>query len=172
MRRLIVTILLSILPFLSLTSALSQTVFASETNLTSGCVSLAANPSIGGVPLFVNFLGEGFDQGHSIGMYEFDFGDASRGQARTIRQTSSAASHRYYSPGTYTASLRVETSKGQFVGGGDCKKTIIVTNSASALGTQTSVNTLPKTGIKDYLGTLFILLILLGIYLRKHFKLS
>lgn len=139
---------------------------------TSGCISLTAVPTSGNTPLSVTFSGEGFDQGHSIGKYEFDFGDASRGQARTIRQTSSAASHRYYSPGTYTASLKVETSKGQFVGGGDCKKTIIVTNSASALGTQTSVSTLPKTGIKDYLGTLFILLILLGIYLRKHFKLN
>lgn len=139
---------------------------------TSGCISLTAVPTSGNTPLSVTFSGEGFDQGHSIGMYEFDFGDASGGQARAVRQTSSAASHRYYSPGTYTASLKVETSKGQFVGGGDCKKTIIVTNSASALGTQTSVNTLPKTGVKDYLGTLFILLILLGIYLRKHFKLS
>ncbi len=170
MRRLIVTIFLSILPLFFLTFVFSQTVFASETNLTSGCVSLVANPSVGGAPLFVNFLGEGFDQGRSIGMYEFDFGDASGGQARVVRQTSSAASHRYYSPGTYTASLRIQTSKGQFVGGGDCKKTIVVTT--SALGTQTSINTLPKTGVKDYLGTLFVLLILLGIYLRKHFKLS
>lgn len=147
-----------------------QTIFASQSNFTSGCVNLTASQSVGGAPFSVSFVGEGFDQGHSIAAYEFDFGDASGGQPRIVRQASSAATHRYYNPGTYTASLKIKTSKGEFVDGGNCKKIIVVATSVA--GAKTTINTLPKTGIKDYMGVLSVILILSGIYLRRHFKLN
>lgn len=77
MGRLIVAIFLSILVAISLILFSPHVLFASQTSLNSGCVSLVADPSVGGAPLAVNFSGEGFDQGRSIGIYEFDFGDVS-----------------------------------------------------------------------------------------------
>lgn len=141
----------------------------SASSQTYGCISLTASPTEGRAPLTVNFSGKGFEQGHSINQYEFDFGDASGGQPKTVREVSSDTLHRYYNPGTYTASLKVLTSSGQWVGGQGCKKTISIASTTGS--SSTNVTILPKTGIGDYLGILLVVLIF-GFYLRRHFKLA
>ncbi len=138
-----------------------QTVFASEVSVTNGCVGLNANPIKGATPLTVNFSGQGFEQGKSISQYEFDFGDASGGQLRIVRQNSSAAFHRYYNPGTYTATLKVLTSDGQWVGGAGCSVTITTT---------AAIQTLPQTGPSENVALLSLILGVAGFYINKHFK--
>ncbi len=138
-----------------------QTVFASEASVTNGCVGLTANPTKGVAPLTVNFSGQGFEQGKSISMYEFDFGDASRGQLKVVRQNSSASSHRYYNPGTYTASLKVLTSGGFWVGGASCSVTVTTTG---------AIQTLPQTGPAENIVAISVIVGAVGFYINKHFK--
>lgn len=139
---------------------------------TSYCSSLSAEPSSGTAPLTVSFTGSGFDSSGSIAEYEFNFGDSSNGQAQIITQTDNKTTHRYENAGTYTAKLKVKDSRGNWVEGGDCTRTISVSARPEVLGTYISPSELPKTGFN---GGLFAGITLLsssaGVVLFKRFRL-
>ncbi|HEX6976728.1 MAG TPA: DUF4832 domain-containing protein, partial [Patescibacteria group bacterium] len=145
-------------------------ILASASTQTSGCTGLTATPNKGVVPLNVNFTGQGFDQGRSISMYEFDFGDSSGGQLKLIRQASAAASHRYYNPGTYTATLKVLTSSGQWVGGAGCSVTIATTGATGVVEGVSTATTLPQTGPAENIAAISVIVGAAGFYINKHFK--
>jgi glucose/arabinose dehydrogenase len=72
---------------------------------------VVANPTSGPSPLAVDFDGSGSsdpDTGDTLTSYLWDFGDGSPTQTTTTPTTS----HTYSTNGTYTASLRVEDSRG------------------------------------------------------------
>lgn len=144
----------------------NQAIIGSASTTTSACLSLTANPKSGGTPLTVNFTGSGFEGGMAISMYEFDFGDTSGGQLRVVRQQSSAATHKYNTPGTYTAKLRVQTSTGspagEWKGSANCEQTITVSAGR--------VTELPETGPKENLAAVTVIGII-GVILQKKFRL-
>lgn len=136
----------------------------------SRCSSISASPTEGTAPLTVKFNGSGFDEDGDIKKYRFDFGDSSGGQPQVWEQEESEAWHRYENDGSYTASLHVQDSRGNWRNGqADCRIEIEVNGKPRVLAA--TVTSLPKTGAP--LGIVFGLSTLsgLGAYLYKRFKL-
>lgn len=130
----------------------------------AACTDLKVNPTQGKAPLLVKFTTEGKDPKGAISEYEFNFGDTKSDKPQAVKQKSALASYRYEAPGTYTVSLKVKDSQGNWIGPGTaCTKKITVTSSAEVL---------PKTGLSS---TTLLCLFLLGgagIYLFIKFKLA
>ena len=133
----------------------------------SRCVSLSISPNDGTAPLTVRFNGSGFNEDGNIQRYRFDFGDSSGGQTQVWEQDGSEAYHRYEYAGTYTASLSVKDSRGNWRDGqSDCKKTITVREQPRVLGAELP-SQLPKAGASlAFIGGI----VPLGYYLYKRFK--
>lgn len=138
---------------------------------TSSCVSLSVSPSDGVAPLLVRFTGNGFDSAGSIQLFEFNFGDASGGQPQVWQQTGSDAAHRYENTGTFTASLKVKDSRGNWLESNDCRKTIVVRSAPVVLAAAQPAKKLPETGLPTLLGVATFAVGPLGLYLYRRFKL-
>ena len=106
-------------------------IFVPTQTPTSTCTLLEANPSSGTRPLAVSFTGSGEDSDGNIQQYEFNFGDSSGGQQQVVRTSNNQISHTYNNAGTYTATLQVQDSRGNWVDGGNCSRTITVSEQQS-----------------------------------------
>lgn len=113
----------------------------------SRCVGLSVSPSSGTAPVTVRFNGTGYDSEGSIQEYRFSFGDESGGQPGTVTQSESEAYHRYEQAGTFTASLAVKDSKGEWQSGAnECTRTVTVYPVPQVQGVTTEPTSLPKSG--------------------------
>lgn len=138
----------------------------------SYCVGLSASPTEGVRPLTVTFNASGYDSNGTIQEYEFDFGDASGGQAQVWKQTSNVAAHRYENAGTYTATVKVKDSRGNWSGGNsECAKTIKVTDKPQVLGA-TTPKELPKSGANAFIALALVCLGGVGVYLFRKYRLA
>lgn len=138
---------------------------------TSQCSVLTASPKDGTAPLTVKFTGSGNDPNGSIQSYEFNFDDASNSQQQVVAQTGSEATHTYNNAGSYTTTLKVKDSAGNWKGGNsECKQTIIV-KAAPGVGGSSDTTQLPDTGLP--LAAFFGLMIVgeAGYIVYKRFQL-
>jgi len=129
---------------------------------TAFCLSLTATPTLGKAPLLVKITAQGQDPKGEITEYEFNFGDSKSDKPQIVRQKSRFASYRYEKPGTYTLSVKVKDSLGNWIDGGSaCSKKIVVTANSSEL---------PKTGLSSGLGLALVGAFLSGVYLYSKFR--
>lgn len=137
----------------------------------SYCQSLSASTTYGTLPLTVAFTGSGYDSDGSISQYEFNFGDASGGQPQYWTQNGSTAFHRYENAGTYTAYLKVQDSRGNWLGGNDsCRLTITVNPKPVVLSAQTPP-VLPKAGFPVLpIASVSSVVAVLGYWLTRKFR--
>jgi PKD repeat protein len=68
-------------------------------------VQVAADPVSGSAPLDVRFTATGHDPEGGALVYTWDYGDGAKGAGRSV-------THRYLTPGTYTATARVKDAGG------------------------------------------------------------
>ncbi len=128
------------------TPTLTLTPTVTPTQVPS-CSNLALSPSVGSAPLTVAATGYGNDPYGSVEEYEFNFGDTSNNQQQIITQSGNQATHVYNNSGTYTVSLRIKDSSGNWRDGNpDCRRDITVQSQPQVLGASTT-NTLPATGV-------------------------
>ena len=85
-------------------------------------VQIAADPVSGGAPLDVRFTASGHDPEGGALMYTWDYGDGAQGAGRSV-------THRYLTPGTYTAKVTVRD-----VQGATGTATVVVTVGPAAQG--------------------------------------
>lgn len=86
------------------------------------CTSLTASPATGNFPLTVNFTAAATNASLAV-RYRFVFGDGN-----TQESTAPTISHTYTTAGTYSASVSISDSQGNWTSGpAACQKTITVT---------------------------------------------
>ncbi len=137
---------------------------------TSQCSALTASPKDGTAPLTVKFTGAGNDPNGSIQSYEFNFDDVSNNQQQVVQQTGSEVTHTYNNAGTFTATLKVKDSAGNWKGGNsECKQTITV-KAAPGVAGASDTDQLPDTGLP--LSAFFGLMIVgeVGYVIYKRFQ--
>lgn len=113
----------------------------------SRCTGLEANPSRGTSPLFVKFAAAGYDPESGIKEYHFDFGDNSDNQPQRVFNVHPEATHVYNNEGTFTATVQVKDSRGNWKGGNsECKIEIDTRGEPEVVGQVLGASTLPQTG--------------------------
>jgi PKD repeat protein len=115
----------------------SVTIIVKSNNPTDPIALFTANPSQGLLPLPVNFdASASYDPDGSITVYEWDFGDATRGSGKIV-------SHTFSKRGTVTVTLRVTDNTGRT---GTGSRQIFVFSKPTALFTTLSLsNKLSRT---------------------------
>lgn len=155
----------------STTSTGSNTGGSSKASTVSSCVGLSVSQITGVAPFTVRFTASGNDPKGSITGYEFTLGEQINGKIKMVTQESNQLIYTYTVPGTYTASVRIKDSNGDYKGGNiECSKKITVTGTLKALNTEKS-DKLPETGVSDYIPSMGLAaMFFFGIWAYKKFK--
>jgi hypothetical protein len=131
-------------------------------------VNLVVEPVGGQAPVDLKFtvITNGQVEG-----YEFDFGDDLDGDSDIFKLTASTIVHRYETPGSYTAKVRVAPTTGNYEQSPSCGASVVIGGEVLSKGGE-RVERLPETGSEVYGVFALIIMGISGMYMYERFRVS